>query len=122
MKDKINNPHERVLRIIYTVYASSFEGLLNKDNSFPIYVINIQSLDIDTCKFLNRLSPTFLNNMFHKNSSKTCAIQNRLKLYSRNPKTVRYGTKTVLYMAHKLCSNIPEIIKMSSSFEFLNQK
>ena len=113
MKDKISNLHERVLRIIYAVYASSFEGLLNKDNSFPIYVINIQSLDIETCKFLNKLSPTFLNNMLHTNSWKTCAIQNRLKLYSRNLKAVRYGTKTELYMAHKTCSNVPEIIKIS---------
>ena len=40
-----------------------------KDNSFSIHAKNIQSLAIKIYKFLNGPSPTFLDNVFHKNIS-----------------------------------------------------
>ena len=71
INNKINCLHDRALRIVYSDFKSSFEGLLMKDNSFSIHEINIQSLAIEICKFLNGLSPSFLNNVFHKNISVT---------------------------------------------------
>ena len=35
--NKINRLHERALRIVYSDFKSSFEGLLMKDNSFSIH-------------------------------------------------------------------------------------
>ena len=67
--NKINRLHERALRIVYSDFKSSFEGLLMKDNSFSIHERNIQNLAIEIHKFLNVLSPSFLNNVFHKNIS-----------------------------------------------------
>ena len=115
--NKINCLHERALRIVYSDFKSSFEGLLMKDNSFSIHERNIQSLAIEIYKFLNGLSPSFLNNVFHKNISHSYNLQNYKELYSRNPKTVRYGTETVSYMASKIWSKVPETIKMSSPLE-----
>ena len=69
INNKINRLHERALRIVYSDFKSSFEGLLMKDNSFSIHERNIQSLAIEIYKFLNELSPRFLNNIFHKNDS-----------------------------------------------------
>ena len=69
MNNKINRSHERALRIVYSDFKSSFEALLMKDNSFSIHERNIQSLTIEIYKFLNGLSPSFLNNVFHKNIS-----------------------------------------------------
>ena len=60
-------------------------------------------------------SLSFLNNLFHKKISKIYDLRNHKELYSRNPKTVRYGTETVSYMASKIWSKVPETIKMSSS-------
>ena len=37
---KINRLHEIALRIVYSEFKSSFEGLLMKDNSFSIHEIN----------------------------------------------------------------------------------
>ena len=37
IKNKINRLHERALRIVYSYFRSSFEGLLMKDNSFSIH-------------------------------------------------------------------------------------
>ena len=59
--------HERALRIVYSAFKSSFEDLVMKDNSFSIHERNIQSLTIEIYKFLNGPSPSFLNNVFHKN-------------------------------------------------------
>ena len=69
MNNKINRLHERALRIVYSNFKSSFEGLLMKDNSFSIHEKNIQSLATEIYKFLNRLSPSFLNNVSHENIS-----------------------------------------------------
>ena len=120
--NKINPLHERALSIVYSDFKSSSEGLLMKDNSFSIHERNIQSLAIEIYKFLNGLSPSFLNNVFHKNISNSYDLRNHKELYSRNPKTVRYGTETVSYIAPKIWSKVPETIKMSSSLESFKAK
>ena len=93
INNKINRLHERALRIVYSDFKSSFEGPLMKENSFSIHERNIQSLAIDIYKFLNGLTPSFLNNVFHKNISNSYDLRNHKELHFRNPRTVRYGTE-----------------------------
>ena len=93
-----------------------------KGNSFSIHERNIQSLAIEIYKFLNGLSPSFLNNVFHKNISNSYDLRNHKEIYSRNPKTVRYGTETVPYMVPKILSKVPGTIKMCSSLESFKSK
>ena len=93
-----------------------------KGNSFSIHERNIQKLAIEIYRFLNGLSPSILNNVFHENMSNSDDIRNHEELYSRNPKTVRYGTETVLYIAPKIWSKVPEAIKMSSCLEPFKSK
>ena len=92
-----------------------------KDNSFSIRERNIQSLAIEICKFLNRLSPS-PKNVFHKNISNSYDLQNHKELYSRNPKTVRYGTETVSYIAPKIWRKVPVTVKLSPSLESFKSK
>ena len=54
------------------------------------------------------MSLSILNNVFHKNISNSYNLQNHKKLYFRNFKTVRYGTKTVSYTALKIWSKVLE--------------
>ena len=86
-----------------------------KGNFFSIHERNIQSLSIEIYNY--RLSPSFLNNLFHKNMSNSYDLRNHKEIYFRNPKTVRYGTETISYVAPKIWSKIPETIKISSSLE-----
>ena len=51
INNKINRLHERALRIVYSDFKSSFEGLLLKGNSFSIHERKIQSLAIEIYKF-----------------------------------------------------------------------
>ena len=67
--NKSNRLHERAVRIVYSDFKSSFEGLLLKENSFSIHERNVQSFAIEIYKFVNGLSPSFLNNVFCKNIS-----------------------------------------------------
>ena len=76
-----------------------------------------EMLSIEIYKFLDGLSPSFLKNVFHKNISNSYDLRNYKALYSRNPKIIRYGTKTVSCIGPKIWSKVPEIIKMSSSLE-----
>ena len=110
INNKINCLHERALRIVYFEFKSSFECLLMKDNSFSIHERNIQSLATEIYKFLKGLSPSFLNNVFHENISNSYDLRNHKELYSRHPKTVKYGTETVSYMAPKIWSKFPETV------------
>ena len=122
MNIKINRLHKRALRIVYSDFKSSFEGLLMKDKTFSIHERNIQSLAIEIYKFLKGLSPSFLNNVFHKSISNSYDLRNHKELYSRNPKTVRSETETVSYIAPKIWSKVPETIKMSLSLESFKTK
>ena len=53
---------------------------------------NIQSLAIEIYKFLHSLSPAVMSDIIKLNRPPTCNLRTRQKLYSRNTKTVRYGT------------------------------
>ena len=120
INNKIHRLHERALRIVFSDLKSSFEGLLMKGNS--IHERNIQSLAMKIYKFLNGMSPSFLNNVFHENISNSYDLRNHKELYSRNPKTVRYGTETVSYIAPKIWNEVPKTIKMSSPLESFKTK
>ena len=56
LNNKINRIHERALRITYNDKSSSFENLLEKDNSVTIHHKNIKILATETYKFLQGLS------------------------------------------------------------------
>ena len=95
INNKINRLHKKTLRIVYSDFKSYFEGLLMKGNSFST-LEKLQSLAIEIYKFLNGLFTSFLNNVFHKNTS-SYDLRNHKELYSRNPKTVRCETETISY-------------------------
>ena len=53
MNNKINCIHERALKLVYSDYSSSFDGLLKKDGSFSVQDRNIYKLAIEICKFFS---------------------------------------------------------------------
>ena len=64
LNNRINKLHERTLRIVYQDSVSSFETLLDKDNSFTIHERNIQNLAIELFKVKMGISPKFMNEIF----------------------------------------------------------
>ena len=61
LNNKINSIHERALRITYQDHISTFQELLNKDNSVSIHHRNLQAL---TTEIPRGLSPDILREIF----------------------------------------------------------
>ena len=61
LNNKINQIHERKLRIISNDKSSFFQKLFEKDNSIIIHYWNIKILATETYKFLQGLSQTLMN-------------------------------------------------------------
>ena len=69
LNNKINSIHERALRITYQDNASTFEELLNKDNSVSIHHRNLQVLATEMFKIHRGLSPEILRETFVSKTS-----------------------------------------------------
>ena len=110
---QINRIHERPLRLVYSDKVSSFDELLKKKRSFFIPHRNIQSLAMELYTFFHGLSPSIMKNVFHFNTNIPYNLRSRSELYSRNPKTVKYGTETISYLAPKIWYLVPNAIKSS---------
>ena len=60
----INLLHKRALKMIYNDQISSFQELLDKDNSFTVHHFNIQSLAIEMFKVTNNIAATITDDLF----------------------------------------------------------
>ena len=60
LNNKINNIHERALRIVYHDKISSFKTLLKRDKSTSIHMKNLQYLATKLFKVKNYLSPEIM--------------------------------------------------------------
>ena len=60
LNNKMNSIHERVLSITYQDNTSTFQQLVNKDNSVSIFHRNLQVLATEVLKIHRGLSPEIL--------------------------------------------------------------
>ena len=54
LNNKINRIHERALRLVYRDKKSTFEELLNKDNSVKFHIKNLQVIVAEMFKVKNK--------------------------------------------------------------------
>ena len=64
LNHKINRLHERCLRIIYNDGHSSYDELLNLDNSVSMHHRNLQMLATEMLKLYSRSATNVLNELF----------------------------------------------------------
>ena len=87
LNNRINNIHERALRLVYKDYTSSFDELLLKDNSFRIHYRNLQKLAIEIFRVKLGLVPKIMKNIFPVIEN-PYDLRNETKFNSRNVHTV----------------------------------
>ena len=63
-KNKIKRLHERCLRLTYNDKRSSFEDLLEKENSVSIHHKNLQALAIEMFKVHTKTTPEIIQEVF----------------------------------------------------------
>ena len=112
MITKINRIHDRALRITYNNKSSSFQDLLDKENSVAIHHRNIRTVARETFKVLHWLLPPLLNEVFVERNCNYNLRGNNF-LNRRRVNSVRYGTEKVSFLAPKIWDILPKEIKNS---------
>ena len=119
--NKINRIHEKALRITYKDKSSTFQELLEKDNSVSIHHRNVQKLAIEIDKVLHGFSPPILNDIFVPFSRPYNFWQNGT-LERRRVNSVRHGTEFISFLGPKIWNLVPSDIKLSQSLSIFKTK
>ena len=122
LDNKINNVHEKALRTVYSDYKSTFQELLDKDASFSMHHRNIQTLAIEIYKHIHGLSPAITREVFKINRTLPYNLRTPNDFSSKVPKTVKYGTETISFLAPKVWALVPEKLKGCSCLEAFKSK
>ena len=114
--NKINKLHERALRIVYKDKSSTFEHLLEKDNSLSIHERNLQKLATEMYKVKNHFCPKPFQDLFVRKERGNCDFV--------IPKicTVNRGEETVRYRGPLTWELVPEEIKASESLAIFKNR
>ena len=120
LNNRINKIQERSLRIVYDDETSTFEELLNRDNSFTIHHKNIQVLAIELYKVVNNISPEIMSYVFPLKQSVNYHSKNIF--VTRNVRTVHHGTETLAHLGPKVWSMVPQVMKEIKSLSEFKSK
>ena len=111
---KINNLHERALRLIYCDHSSNFQELLQRDNSVTIHQKNIQALAIMIYKVVNNIAPTIVSELFSF-SNVNYSLRSGSQFHQPSASTVWNGQEIISYLRPNIWNMVPEEMKQKSS-------
>ena len=117
LSNRINNLHERTLRIVYQDKKSDFETSFKKDKSVTINVKNLHYLVTEIYKDKNNISPEIMRDIFHFQENDNFNSRSGTHLASRNMRRTLFGKETVSNLGGKIWSLLPEELKNSSSLQ-----
>ena len=117
----INCIHKRPLRVIYRDYNSSFDELLEKDNSYKIQDRNLEKLVAAIFKVKMNLSPEIVKEAFEIVEGPH-ALRNEPKLKSRKIHSVRYSIETASFVGARVGNSLPSNLKQCESLELFKSK
>ena len=121
LNNKINSIHERALRITYQDHISTFQELLNKDNSVSIYYKKLQALVTEMFKihrglFLDILTEIFVLKISLYNLRRNNAFERR-QVHS-----VYHGTESLPFLSPKFWDLVSLELKKLESLEVFKLK
>ena len=111
---KINNLHERALRLMYSDHSSNFQKLLQRDNSVTIHQKKIHALAIMMYKVVNNNAPTMVSELFSFSNVKY-SLRSGSQFHQPSANTVWNGQETISYLGPKIWNMVPEEMKQKSS-------
>ena len=111
----------RKSRCVYNDFTSSFEQLLEKDNSHTVHNKNLQVLATELYKVKNNLSPEFLKSIFERNTN-TKITRNNAEFKSRKIHSVFNGSESLSFLGPKIWSSLPESLRNASTLKEFKTK
>ena len=115
LKNKISRLHECCLWVIYNDKTSSFEQLLENDNSVPIHHRHIQTLAIEMYKVTNGLSPEIMNEIFQITEESRFNLSYTSQFTIPAIHSVYNGRESVSFMGPKIWKLTPPTFKQIKS-------
>ena len=106
LNNKIKSFHERALRITYQGHISTFQELLNKDNSVSIHHRNLHALATEMFKIHRGLSPDILREIFVPKISLYNLRRNNT-FEQRQVHSVYHGTELLSFLGLKMWDLLP---------------
>ena len=122
LNNRINNIHLRALRIVYQDKESSFEELLQKDNSVSVLMKSLQYLATEIFNVKSGLSPIIMNEVFNFQENESYNLRSGKHLADRNMYTAHFRTDTICRLGPKLWKLIPDNIKYASTLSAFKAK
>ena len=127
LNNKINSLHYRALKFVYKDLSSSFQELLNKDNSVSIHHRNLQYLAIELYKVQSGNAQFLLRETFQRRSVPENSVVGNLRSQTtfynyHNPRSVRFGTETLRDLGPKIGTSYLLILKTLLRLQFSNKE
>ena len=116
LNNKINKLQERALRIVYKDDNSTFQELLDRDNSLTTHDRNLQKLAVEMYKTKNGLSPLPMQQLFTEQIH-THNLRKKNTWVVPSVKTNTYGKETIRYRGPKTWELLPTDIKNANSLQ-----
>ena len=104
LNNKINYIHERALRITYGNKTSTFQQLLENDNSVSIHHRNLQILATEMFKISNNLSPDIVKEIFEERFLPYNLRRNN-SFTSHQVNSVYHGTESLSFLGSSTTRN-----------------
>ena len=111
LNNKINRLHERCLSVVYNDRLSTFEELLNKNNSVSVHHRNLQCLATEMFKVHLGEAPQILQEVFSLTEPSTYNLQFQPESSTRPIRTVYYGSNSLRYLGPKIWEIVPLQLK-----------
>ena len=113
---KIEKIQERSLRFLYNDFNSSYEQLLEQTGKTTMLISRLKTLCIEIYKTINRINPTYMQNIFAKSSNRFSSRHpNNLEMPQVNQ--TNFGIKSLRMLGPKIWNELPEKIKSTESLE-----
>ena len=113
--NKIKHLHERCLQLVYIYKKSSYENLLEKDNSVSIHHKNIPALSIEMLKVKRKPFPESTGDIFTERTNNHYNLRDRPDFLTPPVESVFHGTESIPYLGRKIWDIVPEEFKHKKS-------
>ena len=111
LNNRINNIHERALRLTYKDNQSSFKELLEKYHSVTVHHKNLQALVTEIFKVKNDLARDIMKDVFELKEPPYNLRSESNHFTRQNVKTTYYGLSSIKHLAPQIWELVPQSLK-----------